>query len=134
MNHTEAAALCRMVQAVCPQQRLDELTPDAWGAVLHDVRHADAEAALVELARKQPFVSPAEIIAEVRRLRARRLEQAGPLIPPPDLGEDELAYRRWLADTRRAIADGEPAPIGQMHGRRRDMRAIEGTFRTVDDR
>lgn len=128
MNPTEAVALCRMVQAVCPHQKFDEMTPDTWGLVLAHVRFVDAQEALVAIAQRQPFVAPAEIIAEVKRIRGRRLAAVDTIQPPSGL--DELAYRRWLADTRRTIADGAPPPDPASLPAR-DMRAIEGTFRTV---
>lgn len=134
MNRTEAVALCRLAKACCPQQAFDEHTPAAWGELLGDLSFDDAKAALLEVAKRQPFVAPAEIRTEVRRIRRQRLDAAPPLVPPPDLDPDDvLAYRRWLASARRAIADGKTPPPPPRVVMERDMRAIEGTFREVSD-
>ncbi len=112
MTPTEAVILCRFARSICPQQHFDEFTPDAWGEVLGRLRLVDCKEALVELATKQPFVSPAEIRTEVRRIRRERDSDFGALPDPPsDIDPDDTAaYMRWLRDTRRAIADGELEP------------------------
>ena len=74
MTPRETVILVRYVKALCPQQAIDEFTPDAWHDVLGDYDLADARAACVAVASRQPFVAPAEIIAEVRRARNRTLE------------------------------------------------------------
>ena len=126
MTPKECVALCRLVQAACPQQAIDPSTPDAWHQLLDDVRAEDAVVAVREIARRQPFVSPAEIRAEVRRVRGRRLEVAGELTPPRDLDPDDVAgYQAWLRGARRSAADGhvEPPPLGLVSAPAR-MRAL----------
>lgn len=59
--------LARFVKACCPQQAIDEYTPDAWHELLGHLELADCREAAVMVARRQPFVAPAEIIAEVAR-------------------------------------------------------------------
>lgn len=111
MTPTEATALCRLVRAACPAQKFDEYTPDTWAVLLDDVGYGEAEAAVKALARKQPFIAPAEIRAEVKRVRSSRLATVAAIQPPPGLDpDDELSYRRWLQSTRKAIADGQPVP------------------------
>ncbi len=112
MTPTEAVILCRFARSICPQQHFDEFTPDAWGEVLGRLRLVDCKEALTELAAKQPFVSPAEIRAEVRRIRRERDSDFGALPDPPnDIDPDDTAaYMRWLRETRRRIADGELEP------------------------
>lgn len=135
MNQQEAIALCRVARACCPQQAFDQYTPDAWGELLGDLMFEDAKAGLLEVAKRQPFVAPAEIRAEVRRIRRQRLDAAPPLVPPDELDpDDEVAYRRWLANARRSAASGIPSMTSPaMEPPKRDMRAIEGTFRSVSD-
>ena len=106
MNAEQAVDLCRYTAAACPQQHFDELTPLAWADLLADLRLEDARAALRNLAKTQTFISPAEIRTEVRRIRARRIREHGPIDPPSYLTDDE--QRHYLAATRRAIADGNP--------------------------
>lgn len=69
MNAVEIATLLSMVRALCPAQKLDEHTPDAWLFVLDDVPFDDARNALKTLGRTKSFISPADIHTEVRRVR-----------------------------------------------------------------
>lgn len=105
MNATEAMMLCRFAKAACPQQAIDEYTPDAWLELLGDLRFDDAKAALLAVAAKQPFVAPAEIRTEVARIRAKRIVDHPPLTPPPGL--TELETRQWTRDRIREIGDGQ---------------------------
>ena len=73
MNRQEAVALTRYVKACCPQQAIDEYTPNAWHDLLGDLDLAVCRQAAARVARRQPFVAPAEIRAEVRSERQQRL-------------------------------------------------------------
>ena len=66
MTHAETVLLTRYVKACCPQQAIDRYTPDAWHDLLGDLAPEDCRAAVVTVAKRQPFVAPAEIRAEVR--------------------------------------------------------------------
>jgi hypothetical protein len=129
MTPAEAITLCRMVKALCPQQAFDAYTPDAWALVLEDVRLQDAKDAAVAVARRQPFVAPSEIIAEVKRVRGERIARHGTIVPPEDLDPDNLpAYREWLRSATQAIGDGEEVPAVPELAKR-DMKQLEGTFK-----
>lgn len=108
MTPTEAAQLCKFALAACPAQKIDADTPAAWFVLLSDLRYEDAQQALVNVVRRQPFVSPAEIRTEVRRIRGARLAAFGPIPAPPaaiaERGDE--AIRRWLLDAQTRIADG----------------------------
>lgn len=108
MNHAEAVILCRYVRAVCPQQAIDEFTPDAWSDLLAGVRFVDAKDAVRAVTSRQPFVAPAEIITEVRKIRNDRITRHPEPVPPPGL--DVIATKAWLVDARRQIGDGELLP------------------------
>lgn len=133
---SEAVALCRFAKACCPQQAFDEYTPDAWGELLSDLRFEDCKTALTNVAKRQPFVSPAEIRAEVKRIRFRRLDRFGPFDPPPEASDRD--YHRYITETNRRIADGE-LTREQYDAERAALTkgdtaaAIAGTFRTVDE-
>jgi len=107
MTPTEALVLCRLTKGMCPQQAIDEFTPDAWHLLLEDARFEDAKAALVNLARRQPFVAPAEILTEVKRIRSQRIKEFGPYDVPAGL--DSREYGEFLRATNKRIADGEIA-------------------------
>ena len=69
MIKTEAAALCRYLQACCPQQKFDQFTSDAWFDLLADMPFCLAKLAAQRVASRQPFVSPSEIIATAKAMR-----------------------------------------------------------------
>lgn len=130
MNNQEAVGLCRVVKALCPHQAIDEHTPDMWGLVLSDIRFEDAKTAVVNLAKRAPFIAPAEIVAEVKRIREKRLAET-PEPSPPD-GLSAVEYVKWLRAERAAIADGNPPPpMPAIEAPRRDMRPLRDTFKEV---
>ena len=69
MIKTEAAALCRYLQACCPQQKFDQFTSDAWFDLLADMPYGLAKLAAQRVASRQPFVSPSEILATAKAMR-----------------------------------------------------------------
>lgn len=109
MNREEAIMLCRYVKACCPQQAIDQYTPDAWADHLEAVPYEDAKAAVKEITAKQPFVTVAEVLTIVKRIRAKRIADAGDLCPPPGLTDEQ--ERRWLGEARRRIGDGESLDV-----------------------
>lgn len=110
MNPSETVMLARYVKALCPQQKFDEFTPDAWHDVLGDFALVDARAAAAAVAKRQPFVSPAEIIGEIKRQRGERASDfQGPGLPAeiPDADPDDVqAYLAALRGQRTRAADG----------------------------
>jgi hypothetical protein len=109
MTHAEAVLLCRYAKAACPQQAFDQYTPDAWSDLLGDLRFIDCQEALKSVVQRQPFVSPAEIRAEVRKVRHKRIGDFGPMPDPPS-GLSPAESARWQRDIMRSIGDGELAP------------------------
>ncbi|MEU2514329.1 hypothetical protein [Streptomyces syringium] len=109
MTPDETVILTRYLRALCPQQRFDEYTPDAWHDLLAPYDLGDARQAAAVVASRQPFVSPAEIIAEVRRARAGRIRHVhGPGQAPeiPDADPDDVhAYLAALRAQRTRAAD-----------------------------
>jgi hypothetical protein len=121
MTPEDAVKLCRYVKACCPQQAIDELTPLAWADHLEHVPYDDAKAAAKEITAKQPFVTIAEILQIVRRIRSSRIEDHPPLTPPPappelGPGEDVAWQLAWLKGARRRIADGEVIDCDAAYG------------------
>lgn len=112
MNEEETVVLARYVRALCPGQKFDEYTADSWHDVLADFALVDARAAAASVARKQPFVSPAEIIAEIRKQRDDRaagFQGPGLSAEVPDADPDDVqAYLSALRGLRTRAADGLP--------------------------
>ena len=108
MNSREAVLLVRYVRALCPSQKIDEFTPDAWFDILAAYDLDACRSACAALAHRQPFIAPSEIITEVRRERRARLENFA-YEPPPV--EQDPRYIQRLRGQLRAVASGEvPAP------------------------
>lgn len=127
MNRTEATNLWRLAQAAAPQQAFDEWTPDAWALAFDDVPFSDARDALVRVVKSNAFIDIAAIRAQVRYVRDKRLADH-PEPPPPD-GLTVTEAIEFLRATRQAIADGNPPEVAAIDAPKRDMSAIEGTFR-----
>ena len=127
MTPTEAAKLCAFAGQCFPQQKINEFTPDAWGLILEHVRYSDAQDALVLLARKQPFVSPAEIIREVKKLRAKRIDEYGPIIPPAGL--DPIETVAWIKQATRTVGDGHPLLETRGELKPRDMKQLTAVLK-----
>jgi hypothetical protein len=108
VNEEETVVLARYVRALCPQQKFDEFTADAWHDVLGDFQLADARQAAAYVARRQPFVAPSEIAAEIGKIRSARTHDFLYEPPPGDSDPNYLAnYRTQLA----ATGDGDRAPV-----------------------
>lgn len=118
MNDQEMATLVRFVKALCPAQKIDEYTPDAWTLVIGDLEFADAEAAVKKLGRAQAFIAAADIATEVGRMRAARL--ASYVETEPDV-EDPDDWRAYMAALR---AGRFKAASGTTELRPRPMHAI----------
>lgn len=115
MNATETARLCRVIASLAPAQRFDEETPAVWHAVLIDVQIADALEAVKVIARRDRFVAPADIVTEVRKIRAERLAASDRILP--DVDPDDVPG--WLAARRSALAalaDGRTTAPAALEG------------------
>lgn len=117
MTPVEAVKFVQFVSALWPQQRLEDTTPDAWYvAGLKDVDTKDAGEAATRLASHKVFISLAELLTEVKKLRAERIELA-PLPPPAaELTDDPVAYRETLQSMLATFANGH-ALARQIQGR-----------------
>ncbi|MET8624571.1 hypothetical protein ABZW30_12575 [Kitasatospora sp. NPDC004669] len=107
MNPAETVILARYVRALCPQQRFDEYTPDAWYDLLRDYELQDCKDAAVEIARRQPWIAPAEIIAEVKRARTGRLDY---FQYEPTPGETGAQFTHNLRAQIADVIDGHRPP------------------------
>lgn len=130
MNVTQTTRLCRAIAALAPAQKFDDETPAIWSVVLAGVRYEDAREAVVAIAQRQAFIAPADVIAEVRRIRRNRLASADRMLP--DVDPDDVPA--WLAARRgqlAALADGdlEAPPVLDAPQDARLTRALPHVFR-----
>lgn len=106
MTPNESVGLARYIRAHFPQQPIDEYTSEALLELLGPYPAADARAAVLAIAdRGEHWCSPTDVRAEVRRIRAKRIEMHAPLVPPPGLSD--LEERGWLSAARHRIGNGE---------------------------
>lgn len=105
MTPVEAVLFVQHVGRLWPQQRMEDGTPDAWFAAgLKDVNPDDAVMAANALATSKVFISLAEILTEVKALRARRLERIPLPAPSPEVGARD--YQAQFQQGLKRIADG----------------------------
>jgi hypothetical protein len=79
MKRIEVVRLVAVVKALCPSQKFEEITPDAWAMVLADVAYEDAQAAVQRIYREQGDdnqwirqIEADDIIRQVKRDRSGR--------------------------------------------------------------
>ena len=106
MTPKETVLLAAYVKACCPQQAMGEYTPDAWHDLLGDLPFADCREAVTAVAKRQPFVAPAEIRGEVRKIRDLRLAKTSLPAPPADAADQPGRYREIIRANVERIADG----------------------------
>lgn len=106
MTPDETVILARYVRALCPQQKFDEYTPDAWHDVLKDYDLNEATEAAANVARKQAFVAPGEIATEVRKARRELVSVDAETEPPPADPNNVPLYLRQVRTHRRNVATG----------------------------
>jgi hypothetical protein len=102
----EAVILTEYIRACCPHQQIGEYTSDAWYDILSDLSLDDCRAAVVVIKHRSVFVDPAEIRAEVRRVRNDRLAREIVPAPPPELADSPRNHQAALKARIREIADG----------------------------
>jgi hypothetical protein len=104
--------LTSYLRAHFPSQPVDEFTTEALEELLAPFPAADAKQAVLNLAeRGEHWCSPTDVKAEVKRIRAKRIADYGPIEPPADLDPDNVVgYQRWLTAMHKGIADGTVRP------------------------
>lgn len=111
MTPVEAVKFVQFVNALWPQQRLEEATPDAWYAAgLKDVDAGDASEAATRLASHKAFISLAEIMNEVRTLRAERIARVPLPAPPAELADQPRDYKAAFQAGLAKLARGFELP------------------------
>lgn len=111
MTPEESVLLIRYVRALCPQQKFDEFTPDAWHDILapYDLNEIRAAAAR-HIRAGNAFIAVGEIAAEISKARNDRLDRHTEAEPPTgDTGD--ATYKAALLAERKAIADGRTEPL-----------------------
>lgn len=109
MNRKEITALLGLM-AARDGRAIGELEIEAW---LEDVGEWDFGSARAAVASyyKRPgrgFMRPADLLVEIKAIRAKRLEDFGPITPPRHLADDPRAEIEWTRQAKERIASGLP--------------------------
>lgn len=121
MTPAEAQGLLT-VAAAFDNRKPDEAAAQAWAMALGDLPFYDCRDAIVRHYQASgEWVMPAKVIADVKRVRAKRLEDHTPLTPPRHdcPSEDctcEEFQRAWLKEARRRVANGEVIDCDAAYG------------------
>ncbi|MDQ3485386.1 MAG: hypothetical protein M3445_08260 [Actinomycetota bacterium] len=135
MNHQQAVMICAIVQQAIPHKTLDEFTADIWAELLVDVDFDDARAATMSILSTNAYVAPSDIRAEVRRIRARRLDTYGRFPDPPPEITTHDQWRSWHIACRDHIASGRPIPADMtVAAGDREPPVLDGVFSKVPTR
>lgn len=106
MTLDEAQDLVATVATICPGQPKSEFAAEGWHLVLDDIDYRQAVAAVRRIARtadaRPLFIDPRQVLNQVRRTRAARLDAT----PTTGAPADPAAYCEWLRETRQQIASG----------------------------
>lgn len=93
-----------------------KLVIDFWLGMIGDLAYSDCAAAIqAHYQESREWIMPADIRRRVKSARSARLSALPEPVPPPELLEDDGAYREWVRKETKRIADGKP-----------DLRAIGG--------
>ena len=136
MKPTEVVLLTGYLRAHFPSQPVDEFTTEALEEILAPFPAADCKRAILNIAdRGEHWCAPTAVREEVRRIRAKRIADYGPIEPPADLDPDNVVgYQRWLSAMHRGIADGSIVSPPAIEPGARDVIAELGHIgRAVDD-
>lgn len=117
MNRSECVRLVAYVQSLAPHQHLGDGTALAWHDVLGDLPYEVTKRAAAEVAARQSFIAPADILAMVRRLRravhpAAETQAAALDDTPP---ADVQAYLDWMHQQQRLVRQLSDQAIAAGH-------------------
>lgn len=137
MKPTEVVMLTGYLRAHFPSQPVDEFTTEALEELLEPYPAKDCRMAILNLAeRGETWCAPTAVKAEVKRIRAKRIADYGPIEPPAGLDPDNTrGYQRWLEGKTKAVADGTdttPAEIEWTEAPK-DWRELGPGVRHVDE-
>lgn len=136
MKPTEVVMLTGYLRAHFPSQPVDEFTTEALEELLAPYPATDCRAAVLRIAeRGEKWCAPTDVKAEVKRIRAKRIADYGPIEPPAGLDPDNTrGYQRWLEGKTKAVADGtdHTPPAIEWTGAPRDWRELGEIGQQVD--
>jgi hypothetical protein len=130
MTPAEAATLLAGIAAF-DNRKPDEAAAKMWAHALDGLRLEDCAQAVVEhFKTSSEYLMPVHVRSGVKRIRAKRLAEHPPVIPPDDVTD----FGAWLAGINRRIGDGETFDPNQFCGelKPRDMRELTSATDPAD--
>lgn len=111
MTRDEMVNLTQYISVLCPAQKLEKLTPLAWHDVLGHLEFSECRQAAAQIAARQPFIAPSEIIREIADSRCAMMRQSNACRD----GDCEACRVSWCAHSCHpgavdAIAGPPPTP------------------------
>lgn len=139
MTPQESLMVLRKVVAYQPNQRVDELTPDAWAEALepYDVRDAlDAVKKLALAPRNQyrpPFIEIGDIVNEVRSVEHDRYERRQHHLHdvPSEIYADTDRYHEWYRAGLKAIQSRDWTPPEEPERPELPARPVESLIKQI---
>ena len=135
MTPTEAAALLA-IAAAFDNRKPDADAAQAWALALDGLRFEDCREAIVAHYRSSSeWLMPSKVIAEVKRIRSKRITDFGPYDVPDHL-EDSRQYAEFIRATNRRIADGDvtdPAELATLGLKPRGDLNLRALMPSVED-
>lgn len=111
MTPAEAAELLGYCAAY-DRRTLSKLDAQAWAAALPDITLDDARQAVVQhYATETAWLMPAHVRQLVKTMRRNRLDRDALPPPPPELTDDQRAYKAWMDEQIERIADGHQVTV-----------------------
>jgi hypothetical protein len=108
MKPAEAAVLLT-IAAAYDNRKPDADQAKAWAMALDGLRFEDCRTVIVEHYRKsREWLMPVDVVMGVKRLRAQRLDDYGPIPAPKGIDpDDKPRYQRARLEMQTRIADGD---------------------------
>lgn len=130
MTPAEAQALLTICAAF-DNRKPDPDAAQAWSLALAGLRFEDCRDAIVKhYQESREWIMPADVRAEVKRVRGGRVDHETVPIPPGFDPDDTSAYQRLLAESRRAQADGREVVLPEYRPTRH-IRELTSVFRAL---
>lgn len=105
---TETVKALALIGQLCPSQRIDEFTADAWHPLLEPYDLEDVVAAIYDTAARSRYVDVSDVVLGAKARRQLRATDGPEPVPRAD-PDDPVAYRDELASQRLARAQAPTA-------------------------
>lgn len=135
MNPEDTIMICRYVAACCPQQAIDEFTPQVWHDHLEPFPYEQVKTATKALTANKPFVQISELVSEVKRIRHKNYAEGMAKLSPPEWvaqSDDPQAYISWMRVAGKALSDGADPESDTRELKPRNLGDLRALIKPID--